>query len=92
MLSRLARPVVNFLKDDSGPTAVEYAIMMVLIMVVCIVSFHRVTTRRIAQVCRTNASAPDCWYRVEVSDKMKHDIRENMCAESQGEGYGASVF
>jgi len=28
--------VVSFLKDESGPTAVEYAVMLALIIVVCI--------------------------------------------------------
>jgi pilus assembly protein Flp/PilA len=36
MLSRLATPLVNFLKDEDGPTAVEYAVMLALIIVVCI--------------------------------------------------------
>ena len=28
--------VVNFINDESGPTAVEYAVMLALIIVVCI--------------------------------------------------------
>jgi pilus assembly protein Flp/PilA len=28
--------VVNFLKNEDGPTAVEYAVMLALIIVVCI--------------------------------------------------------
>jgi pilus assembly protein Flp/PilA len=28
--------VVNFLKSEDGPTAVEYAVMLALIIVVCI--------------------------------------------------------
>ena len=36
MLSRITRPVVNFIRDESGPTAVEYAVMLALIIVVCI--------------------------------------------------------
>ena len=28
--------VVHFLEDESGPTAVEYAVMLALIIVVCI--------------------------------------------------------
>ena len=28
--------ILNFLKDESGPTAVEYAVMLALIIVVCI--------------------------------------------------------
>ena len=30
--------LVRFLKDEDGPTAVEYAVMMALIIVVCMVS------------------------------------------------------
>jgi pilus assembly protein Flp/PilA len=36
MLQRLQRSVVNFLKAEDGPTAVEYAVMLALIIVVCI--------------------------------------------------------
>jgi pilus assembly protein Flp/PilA len=35
-MSRFASYVVNFLKNDDGPTAVEYAVMLALIIVVCI--------------------------------------------------------
>jgi pilus assembly protein Flp/PilA len=38
MLSRFASCARAFLNDESGPTAVEYAIMMALIIVVCIAS------------------------------------------------------
>jgi pilus assembly protein Flp/PilA len=34
----LSNFVVDFLKDDDGPTAVEYAVMLALIIVVCIVA------------------------------------------------------
>jgi pilus assembly protein Flp/PilA len=36
MFAALRRSVVCFLKDESGPTAVEYAVMLALIIVVCI--------------------------------------------------------
>ena len=36
MLSNLTRGVVKFLKAEDGPTAVEYAVMLALIIVVCI--------------------------------------------------------
>ena len=36
MLSNLKRGVVRFLKAEDGPTAVEYAVMLALIIVVCI--------------------------------------------------------
>ena len=36
MFAQLTRGVVNFLKAEDGPTAVEYAVMLALIIVVCI--------------------------------------------------------
>jgi pilus assembly protein Flp/PilA len=36
MLGQLARCAVVFLKKEDGPTAVEYAVMLALIVVVCI--------------------------------------------------------
>ncbi len=38
MISHLTRSVVNFLQREDGPTAVEYAVMLALIIVVCIVA------------------------------------------------------
>ncbi|GIW78688.1 MAG: hypothetical protein KatS3mg105_0496 [Gemmatales bacterium] len=35
-MRRFLDHVVNFLKDDDGPTAVEYAVMLALIIVVCL--------------------------------------------------------
>jgi pilus assembly protein Flp/PilA len=36
MLSQVSRFVAAFLKNEDGPTAVEYAVMLALIIVVCI--------------------------------------------------------
>jgi len=36
MLSKIKQKVANFLKREDGPTAVEYAVMLALIIVVCI--------------------------------------------------------
>ena len=36
MLANLKSGVVKFLKAEDGPTAVEYAVMLALIIVVCI--------------------------------------------------------
>lgn len=36
MLARLQQAVVQFLRKEDGPTAVEYAVMLALIIVVCI--------------------------------------------------------
>jgi pilus assembly protein Flp/PilA len=35
-MRKLGKLVVNFLKREDGPTAVEYAVMLALIIVVCI--------------------------------------------------------
>jgi pilus assembly protein Flp/PilA len=36
MRHQFFRAFVNFLRDEDGPTAVEYAVMLALIIVVCI--------------------------------------------------------
>ena len=36
MMYRVLTSFVNFLKNEDGPTAVEYAVMLALIIVVCI--------------------------------------------------------
>jgi pilus assembly protein Flp/PilA len=36
MMTTLLRRAADFLRDESGPTAVEYAVMLALIIVVCI--------------------------------------------------------
>jgi pilus assembly protein Flp/PilA len=36
LLARLTKNLVSFLKAEDGPTAVEYAVMLALIIVVCI--------------------------------------------------------
>lgn len=39
MLKRLNRKaIVDFLKEEDGPTAVEYAVMLAMIIAVCIAS------------------------------------------------------
>jgi pilus assembly protein Flp/PilA len=36
MLSKIRERFVNFLKQEDGPTAVEYAVMLALIIVICL--------------------------------------------------------
>ena len=36
MMRNMTRKFVSFLKKEDGPTAVEYAVMLALIIVVCI--------------------------------------------------------
>jgi pilus assembly protein Flp/PilA len=44
MFARLSRSFVNFLKNEDGPTAVEYAVMLALIIVVCITAITTLGT------------------------------------------------
>ena len=44
MLSQFAKQVVEFLKKEDGPTAVEYAVMLALIIVVCLVAITALGT------------------------------------------------
>ena len=37
-MNKFMSKVKNFINDESGPTAVEYAVMLALIIVVCIAS------------------------------------------------------
>lgn len=44
-MKHLLRPLVRFLKKDDGPTAVEYAVMLALIIVVCLVAITALGTQ-----------------------------------------------
>jgi pilus assembly protein Flp/PilA len=44
MLSRFTKQVVEFLKKEDGPTAVEYAVMLALIIVVCLAAITALGT------------------------------------------------
>jgi pilus assembly protein Flp/PilA len=41
-MQRLTQSVKNFLQREDGPTAVEYAVMLALIIIVCIVSIQAI--------------------------------------------------
>ena len=43
-MKQITQSVVNFLKREDGPTAVEYAVMLALIIVVCIVAITALGT------------------------------------------------
>jgi pilus assembly protein Flp/PilA len=43
-MSKLNQAVVNFIKSEDGPTAVEYAVMLALIIVVCITAITALGT------------------------------------------------
>ena len=61
MLSRLSARCIRFLKQEDGPTAVEYAVMLALIVVVCI---GAITT---LAPMPTQPSLP--WVRQSVRDR-----------------------
>ena len=44
MLSRITRSVAELLWSEDGPTAVEYAVMLALIIVVCITAITALGT------------------------------------------------
>lgn len=62
-MSLMTRSFVNFLKREDGPTAVEYAVMLALIIVVCIVAISALgsnasgTFRLVSQKVSTTASS-----------------------------------
>jgi pilus assembly protein Flp/PilA len=43
-MKKFAQAVVNFMKREDGPTAVEYAVMLALIIVVCITAITALGT------------------------------------------------
>ena len=43
-MSKLRQFAVDFLKNEDGPTAVEYAVMLALIIVVCIAAIGTLGT------------------------------------------------
>ena len=43
-MRKFAQSVVNFIKREDGPTAVEYAVMLALIIVVCITAITAIGT------------------------------------------------
>jgi len=43
-MRNIGKALVSFLKDESGPTAVEYAVMLALIIVVCITAITALGT------------------------------------------------
>ncbi len=44
MIRTICTKVVDFLKNEDGPTAVEYAVMLALIIVVCIAAVRTLGT------------------------------------------------
>ncbi len=43
-MKNFTQSIVNFLKEEDGPTAVEYAVMLALIVVVCLAAVGTIGT------------------------------------------------
>lgn len=43
-MKKYAESIKNFLKEEDGPTAVEYAVMLALIVVVCLTAIGTIGT------------------------------------------------
>ncbi len=52
----LAKAVVNFLKSEDGPTAVEYAIMLALNVVLCVAAITAMGTNANKTFTNINAA------------------------------------
>lgn len=48
-MKKFTEKVVAFLKEEDGPTAVEYAVMLALIIVVCLASVKAIGSKANAQ-------------------------------------------
>ena len=48
-MKSFATKIVDFLKEEDGPTAVEYAVMLALIVVVCIGAVQSIGTNASAK-------------------------------------------
>jgi len=54
-MKSLAKKVQRFLVSEDGPTAVEYAVMLALIVIVCLTAIQAIGTK--AKTTFTNVSA-----------------------------------
>ncbi len=48
-MKNFAKKVQRFIKSEDGPTAVEYAVMLALIVIVCLTAITAVGTQAAAQ-------------------------------------------
>jgi pilus assembly protein Flp/PilA len=55
-MRQLGQFAVNFLKNEDGPTAVEYAVMLALIIVVCIAAITTLGTNANATFTRVGSA------------------------------------
>lgn len=54
-MTRLLQKATRFVRAEDGPTAVEYAVMLALIVIVCLAAIHTIGTN--AKQAFTNVGA-----------------------------------
>ncbi len=54
-MNSLLRPIERFLKSEDGPTAVEYAVMLAMIVIVCLTTIQSLGSNANASYSRVNA-------------------------------------
>ena len=57
-MRQFAKSVVKFVEAEDGPTAVEYAVMLALIIVVCITAITTVGTKASSTFTSVGSSLP----------------------------------
>jgi pilus assembly protein Flp/PilA len=55
-MQKFTNALVNFLKNEDGPTAVEYAVMLALIIVVCLAAITAIGTAASNTFSKTGSS------------------------------------
>jgi pilus assembly protein Flp/PilA len=55
---RLTKTLVRFLKRDDGPTAVEYAVMLALVIAVCVSAITTIGTKTSSSYTSTGNKYP----------------------------------
>ncbi len=55
-MKKLYQQVLNFVRNEDGPTAVEYAVMLALIIVLCIVVIRQVGTSSSATFSKASSA------------------------------------
>ena len=55
-MSKFTKRIQRFLESEDGPTAVEYAVMLALIIVVCIATIRLIGTNANARFADVNAA------------------------------------
>src|SRR6266496_3627256 len=98
-MKKLAQSVVNFLAHEDGPTAVEYAVMLALIIVVCIAAITTLGNNANTTFTTVAAAIID-WWKFKVPNKLTFPLilsgwllglANNLGLEAGDGGFGAAL-